>query len=89
VEEYLGPDSMISVNLVQRPITGQLYEPRTIDDNEYTVGGMRIGREKEVHGENLPQCLFAHHKSHMTCPRFELSRWCGKQATKSLSYGMA
>jgi hypothetical protein len=29
-------------------------------------GGMRIGRENRVLGKNLPQCHFAHHKSHMT-----------------------
>jgi hypothetical protein len=38
-----------------------------IDDDECgTVGGMRIGRGSEVIGENLPQCHFVHHKSHMT-----------------------
>jgi hypothetical protein len=31
-----------------------LYQPRMIDDDEYGgVGGMRIGRETEVLGENL------------------------------------
>jgi hypothetical protein len=30
------------------------------------VGGMRIGREAEVFGENLPQYHFVHHKSLMT-----------------------
>jgi hypothetical protein len=30
-----------------------------------------IGKETEVHGENLPQCHFVHHKSHMTRPWLE------------------
>jgi hypothetical protein len=30
------------------------------------VGGMRIGRETKVQGENLPQCPFVYHKSHTT-----------------------
>jgi hypothetical protein len=37
-----------------------------IDDECGVVGGMRIGRGTEVLGENLPQCLFVHHKSLMT-----------------------
>jgi hypothetical protein len=38
---------------------------------------MRIGRETEVLGENLPQRHFAHRKSHMTWPWIELGppRW--------------
>jgi hypothetical protein len=45
-----------------------LYQPRIIDDDdEYgAVGGMRIGRDTEILGENLPQCHFVDHKSHMT-----------------------
>jgi hypothetical protein len=27
-----------------------------------------MARKTEVLGENLPQCLFVHHKPHMFCP---------------------
>jgi hypothetical protein len=36
-----------------------------LDEHE-AFAGMRIGRETEVFGENLPQYHFVHHKSHMT-----------------------
>jgi hypothetical protein len=46
---------------------------------------MSIGRETEVLGENLPQCHFVYHKSHITYP----GRRGGKSATNLLSYSTA
>jgi hypothetical protein len=38
-----------------------------LDGSEYEgFGGMRIGSEAVVLVGNMPQCHFAHHKSHMT-----------------------
>jgi hypothetical protein len=46
---------------------GLLYQPRMTDDGDCgAIGG--IGREPKYSGENLPQCHFVHHKSHMTWP---------------------
>jgi hypothetical protein len=45
---------------------GLLYQPQIIDDYCGAVGGMRTCRGNQVVGENLPQCHFVHHKSHMT-----------------------
>jgi hypothetical protein len=44
-----------------------LYQPQMIGEGDCgAIGGMKIGRESELLGENLPQCQFAHQKFHMT-----------------------
>jgi hypothetical protein len=43
--------------------------PGDYDDGEF--GGMKIGRETGILGENLSQRHFAHHKSHLTRPGIE------------------
>jgi hypothetical protein len=59
------------------------------DDDCGALGGIRIGRGTEVVKENLPQCHYVHHKSHMTSPGFKPSRRGGKPATNRQSYGTA
>jgi hypothetical protein len=46
-----------------------------------------LARETEVLGENLPQCCFVHHKSHMLPYYANLGPRCGKQESNRLSYG--
>jgi hypothetical protein len=53
----LGPLGTATTN---RPI---VPAPGDYDDGE--IGGIMIGGETEVLGENLPQCSFVHHKLHM------------------------
>jgi hypothetical protein len=52
--------------------SGLLYKPQMIDEGDCgAIGGMKIGGETEVLGENLPQRHFVHRKSHMTRPGLE------------------
>jgi hypothetical protein len=47
-------------------ITGLLYQLQMIDGGNCGVtDGMKIGRETEVLGDNMPQLHFVHHKSYM------------------------
>jgi hypothetical protein len=51
--------SPLGTAVTNRPI---VPAPGDYDDGE--IGGM-IGRGTEILGENLPQCRFVHHKTHM------------------------
>jgi hypothetical protein len=43
--------------------------------------------ETEILGQNLPQCLFDHHKSYTTWPELEPRPLFWKAGDNSLSYG--
>jgi hypothetical protein len=78
------------VHLVRRSLIGLLYQPRMRDNDECgAVGGMKIGRETEVHGGNLPQCHFAHQNPAGTDLGSIPDHRVGKPAPNRLSYGTA
>jgi hypothetical protein len=58
-------------------------------DDYGAVSGMRIGKETEVLGKNLPLCYFVHYESYMTRPGIESvpPRRGEKPVTNRLSYG--
>jgi hypothetical protein len=63
------------VDSALRPLIGLLCQPQAIVMMEKLMEW--LAGETEVLGENLPQCRFVNHKSHMTRPGFEPgpSRW--------------
>jgi hypothetical protein len=71
------------VHSALRPPVGLLWQPRMI-----MMGKMVewLAEKTEVLGENLPQCRFVHHKSHMLPEANPGSRF-GKLATNRLSFG--
>jgi hypothetical protein len=76
------------VHSARRPPIGLLYLPRVIMRLENLVEWW-LAWETEVLGENLPQCHFVHHKSHMTWPGANQAYRDGKPGTNRLRYGTA
>jgi hypothetical protein len=74
------------VHLALRPLMGLSCQARVIVMLEKLAG--RLVGETEALGENLPQCRFVHHKSHML-PGGEpgLPRWEASDLPLELQHG--
>jgi hypothetical protein len=77
----LGPFGTLATKWLIVPAPGD-YEDEELE--EWWLAG-----ETKVLGENLPQCHFVHHKSHMNWPDAKPDRRVGNPATNRLSYDTA
>jgi hypothetical protein len=75
------------IHSARRPLIGLLYLPRVIMRLENSVEW--LAGETKLLGENLPQCHFAHQKTHLTWPGANSGRRDGKPATNRVCYGTA
>jgi hypothetical protein len=67
--------------------TGLLYQSRMMNDMCVEQSVEWLAGEIEVIGENLPQCNFVNHNSHMTEPDSNPGCSGGKPVTNRPSYG--
>jgi hypothetical protein len=61
------------IHLVRRKLLAYFTSPRwrMMDDDSVVQSVEWLPWETELFGEGMPQCHFAHHKSHMSWPRLE------------------
>jgi hypothetical protein len=86
---HIGEWSPNWVHSARGPLNGLLYLAWVIVMMMENLVEWRLAGETEVLGENLPQCHFVHHKSHLPDPGSNPGRRGWKPATNRLSYGAA